>query len=109
MFLGFFTRKEISINETLVLFNGRLSFQQYMKSKTARFGIKLYQLCTSNGILLVFIIYHGNIAPQLIEMEEEVLVTERIPATLIERHFGMVHNLYIDNFYTSLRLTNYLI
>ena len=70
---------------------------------------KIYQLCISNGILLDFIVYHGNIAPQLIEMEEGTLITERIPDTLMERSFGKDHNLYIDNFYTLLRLAKYLI
>ena len=86
-----------------------LSFQQYIKSKTAQFGIKFYQLCTSNGILLDFIVYHGNIGPQSIEMEEGALITERIPATLMDRYFGKGHNLYIDIFYTALRLAKYLI
>ena len=109
MFSGFSPGRDISINEGLVLLKERLSFQQYIKSKRARFGIKLYQFCTSNGILLDFIVYHGNIAPQLIEMEEGALITERIPATLTERYFGKGHDLYIDNFYTSVRLENYLI
>ena len=39
----------------------------------------------------------------------EQIVTERIPATVMERHFGKGHNLYIDNFHTSLRLAKYLI
>ena len=47
-------------------------------------------------------------APQLIEMEEGALITEGIPATLMERYFGKGHNLYIDNLYTSLRLAKYL-
>ena len=42
-------------------------------------------------------------------MEEGALITERIPATLMERYFGKGQNLYIDNFYTSLRLAKYLI
>ena len=42
-------------------------------------------------------------------MAEGILITERIPDTLMERYFGKGHNLYIDNFYTSLRLANYLI
>ena len=45
-----------------------------------------------------FIVYQGNIALQLIEMEEGSLITERMPATLIEGYFGKGHNLYIDNF-----------
>ena len=80
--------KYVSIDESLVLFKGRLCFQQYIISKRARFGINLYQLCTCNGILLDFIVYHGNIAPHLIEMEEGALITERIPATLMERCLG---------------------
>ena len=64
----------------------------------------------SNGILPDFIVYHGNIMiPQLIEMEEGTLITERIQATIMERYFGKGHNLYIDNFYVSLRLANYLV
>ena len=110
MFSSFFPPgNNVSIDESLVLFKGRLSFQQYIKSKRARFGIKLYQLYTSNGICSDFIIYHGNIAAQLIEMEEGALITERMPATLMERCFGKGHNVYIDNFYTSLRLAKYLI
>ena len=101
--------KDVSIDDSLALFKGRISFQQYIKSKRARFSIKLYQLCTSNGILLDFIVYHGNIAPQHIEMEEGTLMTERIPATLMERYFDKGHNLYIDNVYTSLRLAKYII
>ena len=42
-------------------------------------------------------------------MKGGALITERIPATLIERYFGKDYNLYIDNFYISVRLANYLI
>ena len=54
--------KILSLDESLVLFRGRLSFKQYINTKRARFGIKLYQLCTFNGILLDFIVYYGNLA-----------------------------------------------
>ena len=68
----------------LVLFKGRLSFQKYIKTKRARFGIKLFQLCTSNAIPLDFIVYHGNMTPSLNEIQEGTLVTEKIPATLMQ-------------------------
>ena len=61
--------KFLSMDESLVLCNGRLSFKQYISTKRARFGIKLYQLSTSNGILLDFLIYHGNLSPCLTIME----------------------------------------
>ena len=65
--------KDVCIDESLVIFKGRLNFQQYIKSKRVRFGIKLSQLCTSNG-LLDFTVYHENITPKLIEMEEGALI-----------------------------------
>ena len=54
--------KNLTVDKNLVLFKGRLSFQQYIKTKGARFGINLFQLCTSNEIPLDFIVYHGNMA-----------------------------------------------
>lgn len=41
--------KKLSVDESLVLFKGRLLFKQYIKTKRARFCIRLYQLCTSVG------------------------------------------------------------
>ena len=52
---------------------------------------------TSNGNLLDFIVYNGNITPQLIEKVEGGLITGRIPAYLMARYFGKGHNMYIDD------------
>ena len=79
----YYLGKKLSIGKSLVLFKGRLNFKQYIKTKRARFGIKLFQLCTSDGIILDYIIYHGNMAPQLAEMEENYLNTDRILGTPI--------------------------
>ena len=80
-----------------------------MKSKRAGFGTKLYQLCTSNETLLDFIAIHGNIILQLIEMEEGVLIIERIAPTLLKKYFSKGHYLYTDNFYTSPTFANYIV
>ena len=45
----FYPGKYLSMDESLVLFIGRLSFKQYIKSKRSRIGIKLFQLCTASG------------------------------------------------------------
>ena len=42
-------------------------------------------------------------------MEEGALTTERILATFRKRYFGKCHNLDTDNYYTSLRMANYLV
>ncbi|CAB3997610.1 Hypothetical predicted protein [Paramuricea clavata] len=39
--------KNISIDEGLIKFNGRLSFKQYMPKKTNKFGIKVWMLADS--------------------------------------------------------------
>ncbi|XP_042878520.1 piggyBac transposable element-derived protein 4-like [Penaeus japonicus] len=40
--------KHMATNEALVLWKGRLGFCQYIKSKRARFGIKVFVLCPSD-------------------------------------------------------------
>ena len=40
------------VDKSLILFKGRLHFHQYIKTKRARFSIKLYELTTSDGITL---------------------------------------------------------
>ena len=105
----YYPGKYLSMDKSLVLFKGRLSFKQYISSKRSRFGIKLYQLCTPSGILLDFLVYHGNMAGSLMEIADRSLLTERIPTTLMERYLNKGHHLFIDNYYTSLPLAKYLL
>ncbi|KAM5148797.1 piggyBac transposable element-derived protein 4-like [Mantella aurantiaca] len=41
-------KRDISIDESLMAYKGRLSWIQYIASKRARFGIKSYMLCESS-------------------------------------------------------------
>ena len=52
--------KHLSVDESLVLYKGRLHFKQYIRMKRASFRIKLYELTTSNGITLDFLVYYGK-------------------------------------------------
>lgn len=38
-------RRKLPLDETLLLWKGRLSWRQCIRSKAARFGIKSYELC----------------------------------------------------------------
>jgi hypothetical protein len=50
----------LAIDESLLLWKGRLSFKQYIKSKRHRFGIKLYILCDcETNFILNFSVYIG--------------------------------------------------
>ena len=98
------------MDESLVLFKGRLFFKQYIRTKRSRFGIKLYELCTHNGILLGFMIYHGNMEDGLIDPQgNNWLQTEKIPLTLLEPYLERGHTVYLDNYYTTPRLAKYLL
>ena len=50
----------ISIDEELVAWKGRLSFRQFIPSKRARFGIKVFALCEDSGYLYNFVMYVGQ-------------------------------------------------
>ncbi|KAJ1208182.1 hypothetical protein NDU88_003568 [Pleurodeles waltl] len=53
--------KEISVEESLVLFKGRLVFRQYIPSKRAQYGIKMYMLSeSSTAYVYNFRVYTGR-------------------------------------------------
>lgn len=53
--------RNLCIDESLLLFKGRLLFKQYIPSKRSRFGIKTFVLCDcETGYILDFIIYTGS-------------------------------------------------
>ena len=87
--------KEVSIDETMVPHEGRLSFKQYIKNKSISWGIKLWVLCEAKtGYVHNLDVYlgkeEGNVEHNLARRVVKELVT------LIENKH---HHLYMDNFY----------
>ena len=93
--------KNLSVDESLVLYKGRLKFKQCIKTKRARFGIKRYELCTSSGITLDFLVYCGQGMCSNDDLYSKMPASEHIPIVLMEPFLGKGHVLYTDNFYTS--------
>ncbi|XP_047100830.1 piggyBac transposable element-derived protein 4-like [Schistocerca piceifrons] len=53
--------RKLCVNESLLLFEGRLSFKQYIPSKRSRLGIKKFVLCDcKTRYILDFIVYTGT-------------------------------------------------
>ena len=52
--------KNLSLDESMMLWRGRLLFRQYIKNKRHKYGIKYYELCTSDGLILRASIYSGQ-------------------------------------------------
>jgi len=53
--------RSICVDESLILWKGRLGWIQYIPSKRSRFEVKIYKLCeSSTGYLWNFIVYTGK-------------------------------------------------
>lgn len=100
--------QHICVDESLVLYKGRLSFKQYIRTKRARFGVKFYTCCTSGGITLDYLIYHGGMG-QDIQGLEEFSTTERIALSLVRDYMHQGRCVYLDNFYTTPKIADYLL
>ena len=102
--------KHISIDEELVPWKGRLDFRQFIPSKRARFGVKIYALCESSGYMSNFFVYVGRddhaYQPGLVEKvgKSGAVVVHLLDPLFLDKGY----NVYIDNFYSSIELAEYL-
>ena len=101
--------KCLSVDESLVLFKGRLHFKQYIMTERARFGNKLYELTTSNRITLDLLVYCGKGIFYNDDEHSDMPTTERIPVVLMEPFLNKGHILFTDNYYTSPSLATHLL
>ena len=106
----------VSIDESLLLWKGRLVFRQYLPLKRARFGIKLYSCCESrSGYTYRFRVYTGKEDPatqmtnDLPPALHQALSSEKTVAWLMLPLLDKGYHLFVDNYYTSIPLANYLL
>lgn len=104
--------KEISVDETLMLYKGRLIFKQYIPSKRSRYGIKTFALCdSSNGYFWNFITYVSSKKMDFDvpnDMRERLSFTEKVVIHLTGPLHGLHYHLTTDNFFISLQLGEFL-
>ncbi|KAK4322994.1 hypothetical protein Pmani_006271 [Petrolisthes manimaculis] len=105
--------KHIAIDEALIMWCGRLGFRQYIKSKRARFGVKVFVLCPSDeewqGYSWNFHLYYGKDTYMVEDPNASRLsVSERIVVFLMKDLLNSGRHVITDNWYTSLRLADYL-
>ena len=105
--------KDLTVDESMVLWRGRLFFRQYIPSKRHRYGIKLYEVCDAKtGYMWSFELHvnkteHNSFAPYLIE--RGLSVSERIVVHLIDPLLDQGYRVVADNYFTSVRLATYLL
>ncbi|XP_062526946.1 uncharacterized protein LOC101741752 isoform X5 [Bombyx mori] len=88
--------KELSLDESMVLWRGRLLFRQYIKNKRHKYGVKLYVLAEPDGIVLKFQVYAGS--------NDETSGPghcSKIVFKLLEERLDCGHHVYMDNYYNS--------
>lgn len=106
----FYPFQKLVIDESLMLFKGRLIFKQYIPSKRHRFGIKLFVLCDcETGIVLDMIVYTGtDIDIPKVSKNDPTGMSGAIVKRLMAPYMGRGHILYTDNWYTSPALCQFL-
>ncbi|KAJ1092961.1 hypothetical protein NDU88_006071 [Pleurodeles waltl] len=102
-----FVDNALALHEIILILTVFLRLDlQYIPSKRARYGIKLYMLSeSSTGYVYNFRVYTGrdsNIDPP--GCPPTFGVSEKIVWELGRRLFNKGHHLYVDNFYTGVRL-----
>lgn len=92
---------ELVIDETMVPWKGRLSFKQYIKGKSSKYGVKLYKLCTTNGYCCETKIYTGKSSNR---STKDVGYAHQTVLEIMDNYLYSDKILYADNFYTSIPL-----
>ena len=100
--------KNISIDESMIPFKGRLKFKQRMPMKPVKYGIKLYEVCElRTGYCSQFSVYLGKQEGDD-DNEGDLGKTGKVVADLTKAFQHKGYKLFIDNFYTSVPLLFYL-
>jgi hypothetical protein len=102
----------LSLDESLMLHKGRLQFKMCIRTKRARFGIKIYMLCDSAGYMMCCEVYYGKASiyecgepgVECLSKSELIVVLLLAKAKLLDRGYVLT----LDNWYTSARLAHYL-
>ena len=98
--------KNLSVDEAMIAFKGRLSFRQYMPAKPTKYGIKVWMAADSqNGYVTNFSVYLGQEGnqPRLHGLGYDVVMKMARPFLNKNRH------VFFDNFFTSTTLMEHLL
>ncbi|XP_025208584.1 uncharacterized protein LOC112603960 [Melanaphis sacchari] len=100
--------RNISIDEQMVPFKGKLAPKQYMRGKPHPWGIKLFIMCGSSRIVYDFIMFQGSSTELDPVIQNLFGQGEAVVMKFIERLEENRHFLYFDNYFTSYNLLSVL-
>ena len=100
--MSFKPGKELSIDEAMIRFDGRLAWKQYMPKKPVNWGIKLWCFCDARtGYCLNLLVYCGADADVL---ARDLGLGYTVVMSLITNYLLSHHDVYADNFFLSMAL-----
>ena len=85
---------DLSIDESML-------FRQYIKNKKHKYGVKFYEPCESQGLVLKVSIYSGESVPDEHDLGQSGAVVIDLMKGLLKKG----HRLFVDNYYNSFELT----
>lgn len=105
--------RDVSVDESLLLWKGRLSWKMYIPKKRARFGMESYRLCEAKtGYVWNILIYTGKdteLSPEVQGRDiSECTKPTRIVLTLADNLLKKGYRLVVNNYYGSPELFNIL-
>ena len=97
--------EHLTVDEVIVKFQGWVIFRQYIPKKRKRFDIKIYKLCDDQGIRTTWkctwVDSHSA--------TDDMTATHATVRHLTCRVEGLGHKLFMDNFFSSPRLSDDLL
>ena len=94
---------EVTIDEAMIPYKGRLSFIQYMKDKPTKWGIKVWTLSDAKtGYIYATIIYTGK------DVHTSGLLGDKVVCALLQGFEYTGIHVYTDSFYTNPNLLVHL-
>ncbi|KAF7267835.1 hypothetical protein GWI33_018962 [Rhynchophorus ferrugineus] len=99
----YYPGRELTIDKSMVLWRGRLTFRQYIKNKRHKYGKNLYMLTTPGGIVLNVMVCTG-----MLDDCGGKGHAEKVVLKLLDGYLGVGHSVFMDKYYNSFKLAKSL-
>ena len=98
--------KNLSVDEEMIAFKGRLSFRKYLPAKLTKYGIKVWMAAdSSNGYVVNFSVYLGSEG----EIRRQHGLGYDVVMGMTRPFFKRKHHVSFDNFFSSPVLLDHLL
>ena len=97
--------ENLTVDEQLFPYRGRTRFTQYISSKPAKYGIKVWWVCDAKNFYPLI----GQIFTGKTGTSREINQGERVVKYLVITYKNSGRNITMDNFFTSLPLAKHLL